>query len=134
MDEEIFTVPGGKSAQNMLATAAAATTAASALFSPIHSVREEEEEYGGGGGGGEEEGNEKRNRTAGKWKRHASPIKKATALSAFVACLTFLIIALSLLIAFFTDLIQNDKMWSSLYVWMNRNRNCSYASIPRNFP
>jgi hypothetical protein len=51
------------------------------------------------------------------------PSKRTVALSAFLACLSFIVIAINLLISFGNDLVQNDKMWN----WLSRNYTaCTY--------
>jgi hypothetical protein len=53
---------------------------------------------------------------------NSNPRKTAIALTAFLACLSFLIIAINLTVSFITDLVKNDKLWISLNKWLNENK------------
>ena len=58
-------------------------------------------------------------------RRRNIPTKRAVALAAFLACLSFLMFSLNVVITFCRDLIENEIMWKSLYAWMSRYENCT---------
>lgn len=68
--------------------------------------------------GGEETNTEETNDMA-HVRRRQSPKKRAIALTAFLACLSFLLFGLNLLITFTSDLVKNDAMWNYLRYKIN---------------
>jgi hypothetical protein len=45
---------------------------------------------------------------------HSSPKKRAIVLTAFLACLSFLLLVINTVVSFATDLIQNQQLWTYL--------------------
>ena len=58
----------------------------------------------------------------------AAPKKRAIILTAFLACLSFLIFASNLIVSFSSDLIHNEMMWNHLALWIEKNNNKSVVN------
>jgi len=58
-------------------------------------------------------------------RKNDTPRKRAVLFSMFLACLSFLWLSIYLIISFASDLSQNERMWRSLNVWMEAERNNS---------
>ena len=104
----------------MTQTAAATTTAAAALEVTRALLQ-------GGGSGEEEQEKEERLEIDGggavsavERKHHPPPPKKrAVLLTAFIACISFLIFLANILSSLFTDFLENDRVWNHLGLWIN---------------
>jgi hypothetical protein len=51
---------------------------------------------------------------AGRMGAETSPKKRAIVLTAFLACLSFLLLVIDTVVSFATDLIQNQQLWKYL--------------------
>ncbi len=76
-------------------------------------VPQEEEE--------DEEGGRRRRRREGD-----APKKRAIALTAYLACLSFLIFFINALVALVNSVLQNEQIWTMLNDWSKVVKNGSY--------
>ena len=71
---------------------------------------EDESEEGGGGGGGGRDNIENKKQHA-HVSSSSPPPKRAVLLTAFLACLGFVFLALNLIIAFGREVVKNEEIW-----------------------
>jgi len=57
------------------------------------------------------------------------PKKRAFALAAFLACISFLVFFINLVVSFCNDLIQNERVWNHLALWIAKIDNKTNKKI-----
>jgi hypothetical protein len=60
--------------------------------------------------------------------RRSPPKKRVLAFTAFLACLSFLVFIGNLIITFTIKLVDNERMWKHLAMWLNKKR-CNNTEI-----